>query len=381
MDSKKILSLIKRNEGLKLDFKQKLLLEYESGKKELAKDVCAIANSRGGRGYIVVGVEDKTKNIIGLMENELFSEEQIQQIITSRCEPPIPISVDICDFQGKKIGIITIYDGGQKPYQVRETGAFYTRRGSTTDTMRKQELIEAFQENLDFSMETCPIIKSDINLLNMKLVEKYFSKKGITVTEENKIFLLESTNIIHIDKETGIEKCTLGGLLVFSDYNSICVPQNMIRIVNKDTKDSYHVNIIQGNLLSMIDRVEKFFKEVLPKAYPIDALIEGVNNAILYREYSSINRSIEITISPNSVIINSPGQMIEDNVRGQKINYNKKNMWLYEKLITLDDCNRFLNNGRGFKRMRNAFQGKTKFINSKSEDAFKVLLPGVKFYK
>jgi len=102
MDSKKILSLIKRNEGLKLDFKQKLLLEYESGKKELAKDVCAIANSRGGRGYIVVGVEDKTKNIIGLMENELFSEEQIQQIITSRCEPPIPISVDISDFQEKK---------------------------------------------------------------------------------------------------------------------------------------------------------------------------------------------------------------------------------------------------------------------------------------
>ena len=38
----------------------------ESGKKELAKDICAIANSRGGRGYIVIGVEDKTKRIIGI---------------------------------------------------------------------------------------------------------------------------------------------------------------------------------------------------------------------------------------------------------------------------------------------------------------------------
>ena len=47
MDIKKLKSLIKRQEGTKLDFKLKLSLQYESGKKELAKDVCAIANSKG----------------------------------------------------------------------------------------------------------------------------------------------------------------------------------------------------------------------------------------------------------------------------------------------------------------------------------------------
>ena len=66
MDTKKISILLKREEGTKLDFKLKIDILIESGKKELAKDICAIANSRGGRGYIVIGVEDKTKRVIGI---------------------------------------------------------------------------------------------------------------------------------------------------------------------------------------------------------------------------------------------------------------------------------------------------------------------------
>lgn len=63
MDMKKINILLKRDEGTKLDFKQRIDILIESGKKELAKDICAIANSRGGRGYIIIGVEDKTKKL------------------------------------------------------------------------------------------------------------------------------------------------------------------------------------------------------------------------------------------------------------------------------------------------------------------------------
>ncbi|MEN8433531.1 AlbA family DNA-binding domain-containing protein [Clostridium septicum] len=380
MDNKKIMSIIKREEGIKLDFKLKLSLNCESGKKELAKDICAIANSNGGRGYIIVGIQDKTKKIVGLRNEDLFSEEQVQQIISSRCEPPIPISVDIYNIQEKKICIITIYDGDQKPYQIRETGSFYIRRGSTTDTMRKQELVAAFQESLDFSIETCPIIKSNIEFLNIDIVSKYFQNKGIYISKDNKKFLLESAGITYIDKESGEEKCTLGGLLVFSDNNSICIPQNMIRII--DRTDIFSVNVIQGNLLDMIDKSEVLLKELLPSKYPIEAVVEGIKNAVLYREYSAINKIIEVVISYNSVLIISPGKMIEENIRGQKINYNKRNMWIYEKLMTLDNNKRLLNNGKGFTRMRNAFKGKgkVKFINSKTDDSFKVILPGVKFY-
>lgn len=379
MDSKKILSLIRKDEGIKLDFKLKLELYYETGKKELTKDICAIANSSGGRGYIIVGIEDKTKKIIGIEENDLFQEEQIQQIVATRCEPPIPIKVDFIDIKNKKIGVISIYDGGQKPYQVRENGAFYIRRGSTTDVMRKQELIALFEENLSLTIETCPLIRSSIDILNMELVNKYFNKKGIEVNEENRKFLLLSSEIAFESKEELPLNCTYGGLLVFSDKNYLFIPNNMIKIINKLNDVDGESHIIQGNLLSMIDQAEEKIIEILPRDYPIQAVIEAVKNAVLYREYFDLNKIIEITIDKNKIIISSPGEFIDENIKGQRINYNKRNIWLYEKLISLDEKKRFLNSGRGFRIMKNAFKGKgrVKFINSMAEHNFKVILPGV----
>ena len=215
MDLKKISILLKRDEGTKLDFKQKMDILIESGKKELAKDICAIANSRGGRGYIIIGVEDKTKRIVGINASE-FKEEQFQQIISSRCEPPIPISIEYVVYQSKNLAIITIYDGGQKPYQIRENGAFYIRRGSTTDTMRKDELISCLQENLSLNIETMPIISSDINSLNFDIINKYFLNKGILVNDNNRLEFMDNAGITFIERDYNKRVVTLGGLLVFS---------------------------------------------------------------------------------------------------------------------------------------------------------------------
>ena len=379
MDSKKLLSLIKKEEGTKLDFKLRLELYNETGKKELTKDICAIANSNGGRGYIIVGIKDKSKEVIGIQEDDMFKEEQIQQIVTTRCEPPIPIEVDFIDIENKKIGVISIYDGEQKPYQVRENGAFYIRRGSTTDVMRKQELIALFEENLSLTIETCPLIRSRIDMLNMELVNKYFNKKGIKINEENRKFLLLSAGIAFEHKEGSPLKCTYGGLLVFSDKNYIYIPNNMIKIIDKLNNGYGESHIIQGDLLSMIDKAEEKIIEILPEDYPVYAIIEAVKNAVFYREYFDLNKIIEIAIDENKIVISSPGEFIDENNKGEKTNYNKRNIWLYEKLITLDEKKRFLNSGRGFTIIKDAFKGKgkVKFINSRVEHSFKVILPGV----
>lgn len=103
---------------------------------------------------------------------------------------------------------------------------------------------------------------------------------------------------------------------------------------------------------------------------------KAIKNAVLYREYFDLNRIIEITIEKNSVIISSPGEFIDENVKGERTHYNKRNIWLYEKLTTLDGDKRFLNNGQGFKRIRDAIksEGKVKFVNSRVEHSFKVIL-------
>ena len=381
MHKKKLLSLIKRPEGTKLDFKLKIDLETESGRKELAKDICAIANSKGGRGYLIIGVEDKKRTVEGIEEIN-FTEEQIQQIISSRCEPPIPISLEILECENKRIAVITIYDGEQKPYQVRENGAFYVRRGSTTDTMRKQELISAFQENLAINAELCSIIKSNLQCLNKTLLEGYFLSQGIFLNDENYITLLENASILNLDKETNKYVCTLGGLLVFSSMNNIFVPHNMIRVINKINKGIDEVNIIQGDLLQILDKSEELLGKVLPKDYPIEAVNEAVKNAVLYRDYTVFDKEIEIIIDFNSISVISPGALARGNtVRSH--NYIRRNMWIYEKLIALDTKKRFVKSGRGFSRMKKSVKnyGRVIFVNSMQNNCFKVIFPGINILK
>lgn len=378
MDFRKVKNLIKKDEGTKLDFKRKLDIYTDSGKKELSKDVSAIANSRGGRGYIIIGVEDKSKGIVGI-EDEDLNEEQIQQIISSRCVPPIPISFDLIEYQGKILGVITIFAGNQKPYQIRDNGAFYIRRGSTTDTMKKEEIVNYLSESLSFNMELSPIVGSNVKNLDISLVDKYFTSKGIAINEENRNEFMDSTSITYIEKDSGIRMVTLGGLLVFSKINSIYIPHNMIKVISKLPGSKNDIKILQGDLLSLLDSTEAYLKAILPEKYPVNSVCEAVNNAVLYRDYSLYSRTIEIIISENSIIVSSPGAIIFNNSE-KNHNYIKRNMWIYEKLIALDHKKRYLKTSPGFTIMKKAFKniGRIQFINSLEENSFKVIFPGIK---
>lgn len=376
MDKKKLMNLIKREEGPKLDFKLKIDIDTESGRKELAKDIIAIGNSRGGRGFLIIGVEDKTKIIVGV-ENLSISEEQIQQIISSRCEPPIPISLEFVQVENKFVAVIAIYDGGQKPYQMRENGAFYIRRGSTTDTMRKEELVSALQENLALNVELCPIIHASLDCIDFNLVDEYFSSHSIEVNDENRLLLMENASIITKDRESGEYFVTLGGLLVFSKTNYVYIPHNMIRIVNKVNKSTDEITIIQGDLISILEKSEEVIEKILPDNYPVEAIYEGVKNAVLYRDYTIFYKEIEVVVTEKSISIISPGIL----VKGKDPNshdYLRRNMWIYEKLVSLDRKKRFIKSTRGFSKMRRAFKnkGKVMFVNSLEHNQFKVIYPG-----
>jgi predicted HTH transcriptional regulator len=109
----------------------------------------------------------------------------------------------------------------------------------------------------------------------------------------------------------------------------------------------------------------------------VDALLEGVKNAVLYRDYTMFYKEIEIILSQQHISIISPGIL----VKGKDVsshNYVKRNMWIYEKLIALDNNKRFIKSGRGFSKMKKAFKniGRVIFINSLSGDFFKVVYPG-----
>lgn len=381
MDEKKLYNLLLKKEGTKLDYKLKIDVTTESGKKELAKDVCAIANSRGGRGYLILGVEDKTRDLVGVNPENL-KEEQLQQIISSRCEPPIPVSIEYVNYKNIILGVINIFDGHQKPYQLRDNGAFYIRRGSTTDIMRKHEIMSAMEENFTFNAELCPIISSDIEAIDKILVDMYFGRHNIQCDDSNRTYLMESTSIIKFDKESNKYVATLGGLVVFSKQSYLYIPHNMIKIVNKINNMTDNVVIIQGDLLSLINKSIEVISKIFPRQYPIQAIYEAVENAVLYRDYNIFYKEIEIIINKNSTSVISPGVLLKNRSINTH-NYIKRNMWIYEKLNTLGNEKLYFKNLNGFSKMKKAFRsyGSIQFVNSIENDCFKVIFPGIDKFK
>lgn len=371
MDVQKILFLLTKDENPKLDFKLKLSTETESSKKELAKDVSAIANSKGGRGFILFGIEDKTKVIIGIDKNE-FIEERIQQVISTRIDPPVPISVDVVNVNGKDIGVITIYTTEQKPHQVRDTGAFYIRRGSTTDIMRKDEIAGTLEETGIINHELLPVLKASVDNLDKDKINDYFIKSGISCNITSNILL--ETGILVNEKDFNIPHPSFGGMLLFGKHPELFLPHCVIRIHNSiNQKLDYH-HISMGTIMDMLDDSCDFIKQCLEgNEILMDIIKEHVGKSILYRDYFDINNCIEIYLTRRCIEITNPGAAIKNEENGRE-KYVKRNMWLYLKAITIDNEHKYFNKNFNTKL---ALKGKVKirYLNLVTKNIFKVIIP------
>ncbi|NLL05529.1 MAG: transcriptional regulator [Clostridiaceae bacterium] len=375
MDKYKLERLLRREEGPKLDFKATLNLSTESEKKELTKDVIAMANSRGGRGYIVFGVEDKTKNILGITPLA-YKEEQVQQIIYNRCDPPIPLSLDFIEYEGKTLAVLTVFKSHHKPHQMIQNGAFYVRRGSTTDFARRSELANIFQQYGFMTYETVILKNVPMSELDNNLLRNYFSNLNVVSDNPSKI-ILEALGIVGQTVEEDYHP-TIGGLLLFGKNPSIYLPHVYIKVTNKK-----EVKMFYGSILNMLDEVSDYLKSVINnEKYPFEALEEVIANALVHRDYLDNSRGITISITDKNIEISNPGALIAENSVYKFIkenNPNRRNSWLYQRLLTLDPKKRFMKSGMGMTRIKTAFRdiGKVKFVNIGSQNLFKVLLPPI----
>jgi len=375
VDAQKVKQLLSREEGEKLDFKACLKLCTESEKKELVKDVTAIANSKGGRGHIIFGVEDKTKRILGIDKTE-FKEEQIQQIIYNRTDPPVPVQVDFVEYEGKDLVVITIFKSRHAPHQVIQNGAFYIRRGSTTDHLRRAELASILQENGLLSYET--VVRTDLGLdaLDMERIRRFFAGLEVAGDRSNEI-LMETFGFIG-DRGNGEYSPTIGGMLLFGLDMQIHMPHSHIRIIHDQ-----HTEMKTDNIPGLLDWASVRIREITGGGdYPFAAVDEAVANALVHRDYLDASRGIIVNITKKTIEITNPGAYFGGN---RIFGYRKddfplrRNPWLYQRLVLVDDKKRFLKYGLGINNIKRAFEriGKVKFINLGRSNAFRVVLPRI----
>lgn len=141
----KILCLIKKGEGIDLDFKE-TIKKSRNGKierEELVKDVVSIANSASKEGHLIFGVRDNDRVIIGM--SDPLIEEQIQQILPKHINPPVKIKIENHNYGDGYLSVIFI-DSTRKPHEIIKSsgglrkGAVYIRRGSVIEEATASEV-------------------------------------------------------------------------------------------------------------------------------------------------------------------------------------------------------------------------------------------------
>lgn len=141
-------------ESSKLDFKRELPNKSESGKKEFAKDVCAMANADGGD--LIYGIEEKegvAKNLKLISfeeESPDAAKQRLIQTLNSRLEPTLTgIQFKTVDLEKGYILLVRVPQSFIGPHCVRDDDkrAFMMRDHTSTRTLSYEELRRSFDRN------------------------------------------------------------------------------------------------------------------------------------------------------------------------------------------------------------------------------------------
>ena len=104
-------------ESKNLEFK----VERPKDSIKYMKSVVAFANGKGGR--IIFGIDDKTRKVVGIPKDLVFSEiDAITTAISDSCEPTIIPDVYLQQVEEKAIIVVDIQPGRQRPYYIKSMG-------------------------------------------------------------------------------------------------------------------------------------------------------------------------------------------------------------------------------------------------------------------
>lgn len=291
-------------------------LEFKENAKNLSgilKTVIAFANTAGG--ILLVGVKDKTKEIIGVAD-ALREEERIANSISDSVAPLIIPDIEIHTHRDRELVVIRVPHAAG-PFYLKTDGekqGVYIRFGSTNRIADDEMLssLKLFSENRSYDE-----LPSPKGVLDKKAVEEAFSSVQKNPSEKQ----LEAVGVL--TEHLGKSIMTHGGVLLFGLNRDILYPDALIRcarfkgLTKENIIDSVEIAyslplavdgviaFIEKNTstASVIGRVQR--KDVA--AYPPIALREAVTNAILHADYSMKGCHIQIAIFDDRIEITNPG--------------------------------------------------------------------------
>lgn len=174
----KIFDLLSQPEGRRLEFKSTLPINAD-----LAKTVVAFANDAGGEIYI--GIDDKSRDVVGIDDNEYPQmEEHVLNLIYDRCYPAILPEISLFRIKEKAVVRVKVYRGSQPPYYLKNEGkkrGTYIRIGSNNRRADAEIILELERRRRNVSFDSESTVKRCLETLKK---EGVLVRKGATKNEK-----------------------------------------------------------------------------------------------------------------------------------------------------------------------------------------------------
>ena len=354
MTKAELLELIANGENSGVEFKRDDLRP-----ENLAKEIVALANFQGGR--VLLGVEDDG-TISGIQRQDL--EHWLMDTVFGRTVHPMILpfyeEVEIAD--RVRVAVVTIGQGVTKPYVVRRQGRedIYVRVGSTSQLASREQQARLFAIGGMLHTEMLPVSGSGLSDLSLERLSHYLATivgdDALPTTKqqwEERLCGLGFTVV----RSDGPPLCTIAGLVLFGRSPRRLLRHSGVRWMSFDgTEKSYRAQddgLMDGPLVALrratsggigvleengliehlVGAMRPFVSEEDAEVgasmrrerrwqYPIEALREGIVNALAHRDWTR-NEETEVVRYADRLEILSPGALqnsmtVEKMLAGQR---------------------------------------------------------------
>ena len=294
----------------------------EPNKDKMAHEIAAFANGQGGR--MIIGVEDKTRDVVGI-DDALVSitEEWLVNISQQNINPPVRIDTRLLQLPNQQGELKTVvYLEIPRSISVHQSaGRYYQRVGSTKQEMKPEVLARLFQQRSQSRLirfDEIPVPGTSLADIDVTLKQR-FLKPNIPEREQFKKLHLSAQD----DYTQGLSVC---GVLLLTPDPTQWLNNAYIQCVHysgqaRDAQDQLDAQDQTGPIDQQINAALDFVKRNMrigaTKAvgrvdvpqYDLGVIFEAVVNAVAHRDYSMTGRKIRLHMFADRLELYSPGQL------------------------------------------------------------------------
>lgn len=316
---------IRLGEDSELELKRVLLAGArvtDPGRSDFADELAAFANGRGGT--LVLGVDDKTREILGLPLEHLDAVESwVREICNDSVKPAIDAVIrklELPDSTGKLVPLIRV-DVARSLFVHKTPGGYFRRLGSSKREMPPDILARLFQERsqsrvIRFDESTVP--GASPAELDLQLARR-FMRDGAEPTDA----LLRKLRIVADDGD-GAPRMTVTGVLLCTQEPQRWMPHAQIQAVSyagdrRDVNYQSDARDLGGPLDAQVMEALHFVRRnmrvqatkttarVEYAQFSERAIFEALVNAVAHRDYSMAGARVRLQMFGDRIELYVPG--------------------------------------------------------------------------